>query len=93
MKKRLAALFCATLATSMILVGCQASKGLETDNLKITQYKGVEVSAADKPEKVTDDDVEQYIQSHAYKLCNDNRSDRPRSAEGRYCRYRICRNH
>lgn len=63
MKKRLAALFCATLATSMILVGCQASKGLETDNLKITQYKGVEVSAADKPEKVTDDDVEQYIQS------------------------------
>ena len=38
MKKRLAALFCATLATSMILVGCQASKGLETDNLKITQY-------------------------------------------------------
>ena len=63
MKKRLAALFCATLAASMILVGCQASKGLETDNLKITQYKGVEVSAADKPEKVTDDDVEQYIQS------------------------------
>lgn len=54
MKKRLAALFCATLAASMILVGCQASKGLETDNLKITQYKGVEVSAADKPEKVTD---------------------------------------
>ena len=53
MKKRLAALFCATLAASMILVGCQASKGLETDNLKITQYKGVEVSAADKPEKVT----------------------------------------
>ena len=63
MKKRLVALFCATLAASMILVGCQASKGLETDNLKITQYKGVEVSAADKPEKVTDDDVEQYIQS------------------------------
>ena len=63
MKKRLAELFCATLAASMILVGCQASKGLETDNLKITQYKGVEVSAADKPEKVTDDDVEQYIQS------------------------------
>lgn len=63
MKKRLAALFCATLAASMILVGCQASKGLETDNLKVTQYKGVEVSAADKPEKVTDDDVEQYIQS------------------------------
>ena len=54
MKKRLAALFCATLAASMILVGCQASKGLETDNLKITQYKGVEVSAADKPEKVTE---------------------------------------
>lgn len=63
MKKKLAALFCATLAASMILAGCQASKGLETDNLKITQYKGVEVSAVDKPEKVTDDDVEQYIQS------------------------------
>ena len=59
MKKRLAALFCATLAASMILVGCQASKGLETDNLKITRYNGLEVSAADKPEKVTDDDVEQ----------------------------------
>ena len=87
MKKRLAALFCATLAASMILVGCQASKGLETDNLKITQYKGVEVSAADKPEKVT------VYSVSAYKLCNDNRSDRPRSTEGRYCRYRICRNH
>ena len=54
MKKRLAALFCATLAAPMILVGCQASKGLETDNLKITQYKGVEVSAVAKPEKVTE---------------------------------------
>lgn len=63
MKKRLAVFVTGVLASSMILGGCQASKGLETDNLKITKYKGVEVAQVEKPEEVTDEAVEQQIQS------------------------------
>ena len=51
-------------AASMLLSGCEASKGLETDNLTITQYKGVEVDEVDKPEEVTDEDVEAAIQAN-----------------------------
>ena len=29
------------MTVSMLLSGCAASKGLETDELKISQYKGV----------------------------------------------------
>ena len=39
----------------MLLAGCEASKGLETDDLKITQYKGVEVDEVEKPDEVTDE--------------------------------------
>lgn len=61
MKKRVAAVFAGILASSVILSGCQASKGLETDELKITQYKDVEVEQVEKPEEVTDEEVDNYI--------------------------------
>lgn len=63
MKKRVAILFAGVLASSVILTGCQASKGLETDELKITQYKDVEVEQVEKPGEVTDEEVENYITS------------------------------
>lgn len=62
MKKRLAAVLTGVLAASMILAGCSASKGLETDEIKITQYKDVEVDQIDKPEEITDDEIDSSIQ-------------------------------
>lgn len=62
MKKRLTAAFTGVLAVSMILAGCAASKGLETDELKITQYKDVEVEQIEKPADITDEEVESSIQ-------------------------------
>lgn len=63
MKRKLAVMFAGVMMISTALTGCQKSNGLETDDLKITQYKNVEVEAVEKPEEVTDDDVEDYIQS------------------------------
>lgn len=63
MKKKTAVLLTGILAASMLLSGCEASKGLETDDIKITQYKGVEVDEVEKPDEVTDEDVENSIQT------------------------------
>ena len=51
------------LAASLVLGGCAASKGLETDAIKITNYKEVEVDAVDKPEEITEEDVDASIQA------------------------------
>lgn len=63
MKKRLVMAFAGVLAASMLLAGCEASKGLETDSIKITQYKEVEVDQVQKPVEVTDEDVDGRIQA------------------------------
>lgn len=47
----------------MLLTGCQASQGLETEEIKITKYRGVEVDKVDKPAEVTDEDVENNIKA------------------------------
>ena len=51
------------MAVSLMMTGCQSAKGLETENIKISVYKGVEVDKVDKPSEVTDDDVNTQIQS------------------------------
>ena len=63
MKKQVAMLLTGVMAVSLMMTGCQSTKGLETDNVKITVYKGVEVAKVDKPGEVTDDDVNTQIQS------------------------------
>lgn len=63
MKKKMVTILTGALAASMLLAGCAANKGLETDDLKISMYKGVEVEEVDKPEEVTDEDVENAINS------------------------------
>ncbi|MEZ3488311.1 MAG: trigger factor [Lachnospiraceae bacterium] len=63
MKRRVITLFAGALAASMILAGCSASKGLETDKLAISNYKGVEIDEVEKPGEVTDEDVENNIQA------------------------------
>ena len=58
MKKKLAMLLAGVAVASMALAGCSGSKGLETDELKISVYKGVEIDEVAKPGEVTDEDVE-----------------------------------
>ena len=40
MKKTIAVLLTGVMASALLLSGCEASKGLENDDIKITQYKG-----------------------------------------------------
>ncbi|MGN1267358.1 MAG: trigger factor [Dorea sp.] len=61
MKRKIAAVLAGTMALAMVLTGCQGSKGLETDEIKITQYKGVEVEKVEKTE-VTDEDIDAAIE-------------------------------
>ena len=63
MKKKVAMLLTGVMAVSLMMTGCQSAKGLETENVKISVYKGVEVDKVDKPSEVTDDDVNTQIQS------------------------------
>lgn len=63
MKKRIAVLLTGAAAASMILAGCSKSKGLETDEMTISVYKGVEIDAVAKPGEVTDEDIENAIQA------------------------------
>ena len=60
MKKRL---FAGLLAGVMLLSGCAKSTGLETEELKISVYKGVEIEEVEKPGEITDEDVEMAIQT------------------------------
>ena len=60
MKKRLLA---GLLAGTMLLAGCAKSTGLETEELKISCYKGVEIEEVEKPEEITDEDVEAELQA------------------------------
>lgn len=49
--------------SAMLLSGCQMSKGLETDNMTITQYIEVEIDEVEKVSAITDEDIDAYIQS------------------------------
>lgn len=58
MKKRVLACL---LAGAMILTGCAKSTGLETEELKISCYKGVEIAEVEKPVDITDEMVDAEI--------------------------------
>ena len=49
MKKKIAVSIIGIAVSAIFLTACEASKGLETDDIKITQYKGVEVDQVQKP--------------------------------------------
>ncbi len=61
MKKKIASLICASALLVGSLAGCATSKSIETDELKVTNYKGVEVEKVAEAEEVTDDQVEENI--------------------------------
>ena len=78
MKKKIAMLLMGALMASMTLAGCSGSKGLETDELKISVYKGVEIDEISKPGEVTDDDVDDRIQTMLQmKATKEDITDRP----------------
>lgn len=52
------------LASAAVLTGCSGSKGLETDALSISVYKGVEIDEVAKPAEITDEDVDNAITSN-----------------------------
>ena len=60
MKKKIAVSIIGIAVSAIFLTACEASKGLETDDIKITQYKGVEVDQVQKPAEITDEDVENW---------------------------------
>ena len=60
MKKRL---FAGLLAGTMLLTACAGNTGIETDEIKISCYKGVEIEEVEKPAEITDEDVETAIQT------------------------------
>ncbi len=61
MKKGQAKFLTGILAAVLVLTGCQASEGLETDDITISKYKEVEIEEVEEPEEVTEDDVTAYI--------------------------------
>ena len=63
MKNKITALLTGMLMSAMLLSGCQMSKGLETDNMTITQYIEVEIDEVEKVSAITDEDIDAYIQS------------------------------
>lgn len=62
-KKTATVLLAGVLAGALCLTGCATSKGLETKNLKITKYKGVEVDKVAKPKEVTDKAVDAAVEA------------------------------
>lgn len=79
MKKKLIAVLAGAMVISS-LAGCSklsGSKELSNDNIKISQYKGVEAEKAEIAE-VTEENVDEEIQSvlYANRIVNDV-SDRP----------------
>ena len=78
MKKKIIMLLTGVFAASMILTGCEGSKGLETDALTISKYKGVEVDEVEKAKEITDEDVENTINSTLQTNATTNEiTDRP----------------
>ena len=63
MKKRAVAVLALVCAGSMVLSGCAGSNRIETDNVTVEGYKGIEIEEVEKPAEVTNKDVESQIQS------------------------------
>ncbi len=63
MKKKAAVMMTGIVSAAVLMTACQASKGLETDAVKITQYKEVEVDQVQKPGEITDEEVDTQIQT------------------------------
>lgn len=78
MKKKSMMLLTGAFAVVLALTGCSKSKGLETDEMTISIYKGVEIDEVAKSGEVTDEDVEREIQTILQmKATQEEITDRP----------------
>lgn len=59
MKKRVALIAACVLAVSAVVTGC--GNKISNEYVDLEGYKGVEITEMEKPGKVTDDEVDQYI--------------------------------
>ena len=84
MKKRVIAVLTAVLMTAS-LAGCGSGK-LSNDYVTVNKYKGLEVTEVAKNE-VSDDSVEQEIQSRLESCCARTGCNRPRGTERRLGKY------
>ncbi len=62
MKRKLAAVIAGTAAFAMLMTGCKASNGLETEAIKISQYKGVEVDQIEDAIEITEEDIDAALE-------------------------------
>lgn len=60
MKKRCAVIAAGMLAASMLMTGC-SSNDASNEYVTVGGYKGIEVDDVEEPEEITDDDVDEYI--------------------------------
>lgn len=78
MKKRLCALLLSAVMAASLMTGCQASKGVENEYVKILQYKDVEIDQIAAPAEVTDKQVEKAIdEKRQAAKTSENITDRP----------------
>ncbi len=63
MKRKLAVVLTAALASAMLLTGCGSKNDASNEYVTITGYKGIEVAAVEDAAEVTDEDVQSYISS------------------------------
>ena len=83
MKKKLIAVIAGVFLMGS-LTGC--SSQLSNEYITIKQYKGLEVPQVEATE-LTDDQVTNYVNYFSAGRCNQNRGDRPCSADRGYSQY------
>ncbi len=63
MKRRLAAVLAGTMVCAMALTGCGSKNDASNEYVTVTGYKGIEIPAVEAAVEVTDEDVQNYIDS------------------------------
>lgn len=63
MKRKLAVVLAGAMACAMLLTGCGSKNDASNEYVTLTGYKGIEVPAVEDAAEVTDEDVQNYIDS------------------------------
>ena len=63
MKRKLAVVLAGVMALSMGLTGCGSKNDASNEYVKVVGYKGIEVPAVEDAAEITDNDVQNYINS------------------------------
>lgn len=78
MKRKLAVALTGALTCAMLLTGCGSKNDASNDYVTVTGYKGIEIDAVEDASEVTDEDVQNYIDSIlAQNATEETITDRP----------------